>query len=407
VTVLLLFISCFQFLATCLGFQQSPIYLVLNPYVTLAPFLLVWMASVAFYRKPSDTNFVILWIMVFCIQVMVVGAYHSSGDFPFNFIRSLQFFWGPALLAPMLLGLFRMTGRPLDALETARTYIFWLCVLASAVTLLEVLLVWVLHIPPGSLPWVPFVYGGMYRPFGIAIYPQPNAVLLAILFWLSFLYDVKGNWHRVFVLAALAVTLGATGVMTFLALLPLWSRRPFLLSGVAAIGLICLVAFATITSQNATSGLLWKFDLAYLRLMVNLFSNVYAVMLAQFSQNDLLMGSQIISARAATGLTHDWAYFDVFYVSGLAGLFGYCVLYGTLAFLVSPPKAPISMRLYFAIVILIANFHYGTLNYFIGQALLSVLAALNLLQAYQPAARHRNPRTSPLPVSPDSGGLPL
>jgi hypothetical protein len=382
VTVLLLFIACFQFLATCIGLQQSPAYFALNPYVTLAPFLAIWMAGLAFYKLAPDKNFTLLWLLVAGIQIMVVGAYQNAADFPFNFIRSLQFFWGPALLTPMLLGLFRMTAHPLDPVETTRGYIRWLCIITSAITFIEVFLVWGLHIPPTALPWVQAVYSGPHRPFGLATYPQPNAVLLAMLFWLSFLYEVKGNWHRVFTAAALAITLGGTGVITFLALAPLWSRKPFMLSAVAAIGLVCLVATATMTSQYATSGLLWKLDWAYLQVMAKIFSGVFSAMLAQFTQNDILMGSQIITPRAATGLTHDWAYFDVFYVSGLIGLFGYVALYSVLVFLATPAKISRSMRLYFAMIVMIANFHYGTLNYFIGQAFISTLAALNIYRTY-------------------------
>jgi hypothetical protein len=40
------------------------------------------------------------------------------------------------------------------------------------------------------------------------------------------------------------------------------------------------------------------------------------------------------------------------------------------------------MKVYFTVVVMLANFHYGTLNYFVGQFLFSVLAALRVYGTY-------------------------
>jgi hypothetical protein len=389
-TAVLLLVTCFQFLCACIGIQQSPLYFALNPYVTLAPLFLVWLASLGFYRQPIDKNFVLVGLLVIGIQIMVSGAFGRSDGFPFNFVRSIQFFWGPVFLTPMLLGLFRLSGAPADPRKTAQDYIKALCIVAAGITFLEVVLIWFLHVPPTALPWIPFAYLGFHRPFGLAAYPQPNAVILALLFWLSFLYEVPGRWHRFLAFCALCLTLGATGVMAFIALLPLWTRRPFLYSVLATVPVIGAVSFATLTSQWASQGLLWKFDLVYWDVMREMFSRVFTKMLSRFSESDILMGASSISPQAATGLTHDWAYFDIFYVSGLIGLTGYIILYAVMTYLACPREVPVAMRLYFVIIALAANFHYGTLNYFIGQALFSCLAALNIYRNYRVTRTREN-----------------
>ena len=113
----LILISCFQFLSLCVGLQQSPVYFILNPYVALAPLFLIWLAGLGFYRNPADKNFVILWSIMMGVQAMILGAFLRSNDFPFSFIRSMQFFWGPTLIIPMLLGLMGSHNQPIHGVS--------------------------------------------------------------------------------------------------------------------------------------------------------------------------------------------------------------------------------------------------------------------------------------------------
>ena len=282
----------------------------------------------------------------------------------------------------MLLGMFRITATRADTYGLAQNFIKALCVITSVITLLEVFLVWVLHVPSAALPWVTYQYEGFYRPFGLVQYPQPNAVILALLFWLSFLYQVRGALHRIMVALALATTAGATGLITFLVLIPLWTRRPFLLSVIGFAFLGSIVGIATMTNQQATGGPLGKFDLVYASTLIRMFSRFAQISFMKFTPNDYLFGSSFISTQASIGLTHDWAYLDVFFVYGIVGVAGYLLLYGTIIFLATPRESKVSMRVFFMLIALLANFHYGTLNYFVGQMLFSVLAALNVYRNY-------------------------
>ncbi|MDE2111698.1 MAG: hypothetical protein KGJ79_11200 [Alphaproteobacteria bacterium] len=378
----LLFLTCFQFLFMVIGLQQTPIYLVINPYVILAPFFIIWLAALGFYRQTSDKSLMFFWLIFAALQVVVATAFVRSGTFPFDFVRSIQYFWGPALLAPMLLGLFRIASTPEKASVTTQRYIYLLCIIASSITLIELFAVWVLKIPPLTLPWVTKVYGTMHRPFGLPAYPQPNAVLLALLFWLSYLHKVPGTGHRFLTFFALCLTFGATGDITFLALIPLWTKRPVLFSGFGVLLLVAVMGAASATSQYATNGPFSKLDFAYLQFLVDFFFRVLPLYMSRFTPNNYLLGSSTVTGKGAIGLTHDWAYFDVFYVYGILGVAVYLLLYGAAIYLACPRERSISMRAYFTAIALIANFHYGTLNYYVGQFLFSSLAALGLYRSY-------------------------
>jgi len=297
----------------------------------------------------------------------------------------MQFFWGPALIIPMLLGLFRL-AKLVNPRRLAQQFIKSLCFIAAGITLVEVVIV-AAGVPPDALPWVTNVYKGPHRPFGLPAYPQPNAVFLALLFWLSFIWEVPGKFHRFFSFIALGLTFGGTGQLTFLALLPLWTRKPLLFFVVALAALGILMGGATITNQHAERGIFEKFDLAYLGILISVFMNVSNSFLSQFSTSDLLMGSSFISEKATKGLTHDWAYFDVFYVNGLIGLGAYILLYGTIIYVACPREASRQMRIYFVLIVMLANFHYGTLNYYIGQMLFSCLAAIGIYRLYPTSER--------------------
>ena len=63
---------------------------------------------------------------------------------------------------------------------------------------------------------------------------------------------------------------------------------------------------------------------------------------------------------------------------------GYLLLYGALLFLALPREAGSNKRIFFAVVGLIVNFHYSTLNYYVGQFIFTVLAALQLSRGFYP-----------------------
>jgi hypothetical protein len=391
----LILLSCSQFILRAMTLQETPVYAVLNAYVLLMPLLLIWLGDYCLRRRTPDKNLFAGLLVVAAIQAYVIPAYLRAPDFMALYAKSIQFFWGPAILLPCLLGLFRLWSVERDPMATARTFIRGLSCIVAAVTLFEVVAVDLLGISAFSLPWIAYARDlnpidiFPFRPWGVSIAPQVNALMLALLFWLSYLYRVRGLLHRVALVVALVVSLGGTGQLAFVILIPLCMRRPVL--GIAVCGLLLgvLIGIATFFAQNRTGSDIQKFDFAYALLIARRLSEILGFYLSRLSADEIMFGSQTVTIYSVTGLTHDWAYFDVFYSYGLIGLIGYVLLYGTLIFLACPMQYGAAKRLYFVLAVLALNFHYGALNYYLGQFLFSILAALQLQRPSIRASRNR------------------
>jgi len=391
----LILLSCAQFILRSMMLQETPLYAFLNPYVLLLPLLLIWLGDYCLRHRTQDKNLLVGLMVVAAIQVFVLPAYSRSPNFMALYLKSIQYFWGPAILLPCLLGLLRLWPAERNPMGTARTYICGLAGIVAAVTIFERIAVNLFGISPFSLPWIaPERYLDSidinpFRPWGVSIYPQVNALMLALLFWLSYLYRARGLLHRLALLFALGISFGGTGILAFVALLPLNVRRPIL--GLAVSGIIAgsLVAATMLTFQHNTSGILEKLDVNYALAMASQVSRVAGSYFRQLSADDVMFGSQTVTQYSAVGITHDWGYFDVFYAYGVIGLVGYVLLYGILIYLACPREAGSLRRFYFVSVVLAMNFHYGALNYYLGQFLFSTLAALQL---QRPFMRARNPQ---------------
>jgi hypothetical protein len=227
------------------------------------------------------------------------------------------------------------------------------------------------------------IYRSVFRPWGITSYPQPNAVLLALLFWLSYLYGATGKIHKVMLLAALASSFGGTGMITFLVLIPLISRRRALGISIGLPIIAAIVAVATIVHER--NSVLYRFDIATISRYMTFFTTVAHRFLDGLTPNELAFGSETQTIDTVSGITHDWAYLDVFIAYGAVGLVGYLLLYACLLYLAVPREAGIGKKVYFMVMMLLMNFHYGTLNYYVGQVLLASLAALQLHRAFMRA----------------------
>jgi membrane protein YqaA with SNARE-associated domain len=79
---------------------------------------------------------------------------------------------------------------------------------------------------------------------------------------------------------------------------------------------------------------------------------------------------------------------------------GYILLYGAVLYVACPREAPRQMRIYFVLIAMFANFHYGTLNYYIGQMLFSCLAALGIYRLYPARRKRLEPELQPATVNP-------
>jgi hypothetical protein len=118
----------------------------------------------------------------------------------------------------------------------------------------------------------------------------------------------------------------------------------------------------------------------------SLFAVVFNNFTGGLSADELAFGSQTQTADTVGGLTHDWAYLDVSIAYGVVGLVGYILMFGCLLFLMIPAEAGRAKKTYFMVMMLVLNFHYGTLNYYVGQMLVAGLVALQLHRASSTAA---------------------
>lgn len=390
---LLTVLTVYQFVFRTIRLQGSTFYFFANPYLLLLPLIVFWLGAVILVGKRVDRNLLVGWLLLLLFPSAMLRDFNRQADFFFVYLRGLQFFWGPILLVPGLLGLFRLTGFIDATPNTTRRYLTVMGIIAGGLTLFELFAVDLLHVPPLTFPWVgnPDYPNSQdlspFRPWGLPSYPQPNALLLAYIFWLAVVYRTRGVIHKVITFLGIALSGSGTGQLGFAVLAPLALRKPLVLAIIVIVPLTALVAWATATSQYTVSGgALGRFDLAYLSRLTVLFNAITQNFLHQFNAEEFLFGSAFPTAQSVTGITHDWAYLDVFYIFGIVGVVGYILLFGAVLFFALPPELNGRKKLYFAVAGLALNFHYGTLNFYVGQFLFSSLAALQLNRLYSGAS---------------------
>ena len=386
--------TAYQFLFRVVRLQGSLIYFAINPYLLLLPLIFIWLGAVILVGKRLDRNLLVGWLLLLIFPSVMLRSFNGQAAFFFLYLRGLQFFWGPLLIIPGLLGMFRAVGFLETSDDTTRRYIKIIATIAGLLTLFELLAVDILKIPPLTFPWIgvqdnPAASQNLnpFRPWGLPSYPQPNALILAYLFWLAIAYHTSGTAQKLVTLSGVILSGSGTGQLALGALAPLVLRRPALLATLIVIPFIALVTWATVTRQFSVSGgAIGRFDAAYAIRLAGLFAVIGQRFLSRFDFSELLFGSTSPTPDSVVGLTHDWAYLDVFYVYGFIGLVGYILLNGGMLFLSLPMELGSGRKLYFSLIGLALNFHYGTLNFYVGQFLFSSLAALQLNRLYSLAS---------------------
>lgn len=400
---LLVALTVFQFVFRIVGLQNSGLYYALNPYVISLPFIIFWLGASIVGHRRVDRNLLAGWLFVLLFPCIMLRDFNGDVAFLFVFFRGLQFFWGPLLLIPAFLGFFRMIGYQSPTDDALRRYIPIMAGIAGSLTLFELFAVHVLGIPPLTFPWIgnpdelhqqdinPF------RPWGLPSYPQPNALIMGYLFWLAVVWKTKGIYPRIAPLIGVLLSSSGTGVIGLVAMSPLVFRRAFVLMGAIFLPAIALVAWATLTEQFAAATAFGRFDLAYLGRLLFFLRFFIDNFLYKFTPAEFLLGTNNPTPTIVTGVTHDWAYIDVFYAYGIAGVCGYLLLFGTILYLAIPSSVPASRRAFFALAGLALNFHYGTLNFYSGQLIFSSLVALRINGIYsrEPPSRMAKPEATP------------
>jgi hypothetical protein len=386
---LLVALTLFQFVFRVVGLQNSALYIAVNPYVLSLPFIIFWLGAAITGKQKTHRNLLIAWIALLIFPCVMLRDFTGDAGFFFLFLRGLQFFWGPLLIVPAFLGFFRLAGFVDPTDDTIRRYITIMGAIAGSLTLFELFAVHILGIAPLTFPWIGNpedahpIDLNPFRPWGLPSYPQPNALIMAYLFWLALVWQTRGKYHKLSTLAGVALSGSGTGQLGFAALTPLVIRKPLVVAAAILTPLSLLVTWATLTNQYAVSGGgIGRFDLAYAVRLSAFFTILGKRFFHQFNNEEIVFGTQHPTAAVVVGYTHDWAYLDIFYAYGLVGLVGYVLLFGGLLFLAIPSRISSARRFYFAAAGLILNFHYGTLNFFAGQFLLSSIVALRLNGIY-------------------------
>lgn len=399
---LLVALTLFQFIFRIVGLQGSALYVIANPYVLALPFIVFWLGSALAGGQRTDRNLFLAWIFLLAFPSVMLRNFTGDSDMFFLFLRGLQFFWGPLLMVPALLGIFRMIGYVDWSDRPVQRYIAIMAGIAGSVTLFELLAVHIIGIQPRTLPWVgsPSLASmqdiNPFRPWGLPSYPQPNSLIMAYLFWLSVLWGTRGLYHKLMTFLGVLLSGSTTGQIALAGLSLLAIRRPLIPIAVFLIPLLALVAWSTATNQYAhASGAIAKLDLAYLERLSTIFSTVSGRFLGQISAEEILFGTNTPTMDIMLGYSHDWAYLDVFYAFGLVGLAGYIVLFAGLLYLALPSRIPVSRRIFFVMAGLALNFHYGTLNYYIGQFVFCCIVALRLSRGEAVAQKQGAPAAEP------------
>jgi hypothetical protein len=385
---LLVALTAYQFAFRVAGLQNSALYSLINPYTIIMPFIIFWVGAAIVGGTKTDRSLLTLTLAILAFPCLMLRNFNGDAHFFFLFLRGLQFFWGPALMVPACLGIFRLTGFRETSNDSLRLYLKWMAAITGSLTLFELVAVHILKIPPLTFPWI----GNLdelhpqdinpFRPWGLLSYPQPNALVMAYLFWLASVWQTTGLYHKLATLSGVALSGSGTGQIGFAAMASLIMRRPL---GVAIIVLIpatLLVTWATLTNQDAAGTNFGRLDIAYLNRLTLFFLALAGRFLGRFTTDELLFGTSNPSDAVVTGYSHDWAYLDVFYAYGIAGVVGYILLFGTLLYLSLPGHLAVGRRLFFSLLGLALNFHYGTLNFYVGQLLFTSIVALRLNGIY-------------------------
>ena len=380
-------IVSYQFLMGMLGLRETAIYFITNPYNIFIIFALLSFLDIVSRTKLNKVALPTILIVSFAI-VVIIFNYIPYKEFPFNLIKNLQYFWGPIFLVSGFVFFLKLTtAQKFKYQSINETFVSYVLFVAATITFAEYIYVNVLILPIeylGHITEISNEFGiasssrfFIMRPFGITSYPQPNGVILTALISLNYLYKRRIDWLCLYGFMALLITFTGTAYLAFLMMLPLLTKRPFLhatYSGLALIATTIMMDY--IKDYNVV---FYKLSFSYIEY--NVFERFQVLVIDNFMSNftlvNYLFGSSEPNFNVGTGVTHDYAYFDVFYEGGIVALIAYIALYSFIVRYSLSEQIKKGHAYYFTIVMLIANIHYPTLNFYVGQFLFSILAAIN------------------------------
>lgn len=361
------------------AYQKLP-YLLFNPYNFLTIFLLLAITKV---KKINSGLFYIVTLTFFLLAVTGI-RYSEFPQFPVNFIRCFQFFFGiiVILMATYLLGRkIRERENIRDIIQELLSVILFI---AACVTIIEFILFSYLRFPADnfylnnlslverSVEGLSVVY---FRPFGITSYPQANGLIISILVFLNYIYARKFNKYCYLGTIAVLMTTTGSGIGSFILFIPLLFRRTWMAFAIGIMILSVSIYFALLE----IGGIFDKLSYAYLSLLFDMFQREIADNFHGFSAAQYLFGSRNPIFNTGSP-SHDWAYMGVLYELGLFGLIVYIVFYSYILKWVLPANFKNGKKIYFVFVLMSFNFHYPTVNFYVSQFIFGTIAGLNLAQ---------------------------
>lgn len=350
--------------------ENSGLINFINPYELFA---LIILADAITWRIRNKIAIVFL-IVLSVIIVDGLFKYIGFNQFPGNLLKSIQYFYGVIIV---FLGFFLLLKKAkVDVRDLPKMLVSNLVLVIGTVTLAELILANFVFEPKDF-----FFYNGIeltnaalaiepfkVRPFGLSLSPQANAFTLASLVVLNYLYHRKFNAICAFGTFCVALTFSGTGLALLLVAGMIFSRHVYIK---VIVVLTLLIAALSLTD---------KLSVEYGLLLIDKFTESTSSILGNFRAEEWMLGSDDPSFNEGTGLTTDWAYLDVLYEFGVIGLLIYIGTYYKIIRYVLPSNDAANK---FALILLMMffNLHYPSLNYYVCQMALGILAAMNVYSA--------------------------
>jgi hypothetical protein len=348
----------------------------INPYILFALIICLYALTL---RITNRTVFS-LFFLLFVIVGFGLWKYHDFSQFPGNFIKFVQYFYGVIIV---FVGAFLLLRRLNVNVDKLPARIVRATILAFSIASVGELVLANFVFPPGTL----FIYPRLniedaltvwinlgpiqIRPFGLSLTPQANSVTLVSMIVLAYLYHGR-KFDRACYIGMLSVflTFSGTGILFLLVFLSYVSRYRWLWFGFLVVLLL---------SSEFLPGEFFgeRLSMTYLIRLYEIFEWSISSNFENFSPADWMLGSAAPSFNSGTGLTSDWGYVDVVYEFGFVGLLLYLLTYYKLLKF-SMPAAGRMKNDGLVLLILLFNFHYPALNYYVAQMTLGILAAMNI-----------------------------
>jgi hypothetical protein len=353
----------------------KPIFDFTSPYTIFVALAIVY-SLITILR--GGKLIILLAMALLVLYVIALINHLSDPNVMGNPVKSIQYFYG--ILIVFIGGVALLEFSRVEAKSLAQTLITVILAIASVVTIYEFIVSNLIVDPKGSFFYKYLEIGNEYnsgpgiriRPFGLALYPQPNGNLIVCLTTLYLLWCGRLGAVGYLGAAAALLSMGGTAVASLTLVLLARSGRAM---WSAAIGLVS-ISLTLLVAIELLPTIASKLNYEYVVLLLNFAGAAFSKFTSAITLGEVLWGVNETGLSYAPGVTHDWTYFDVAYEFGLFGLACYLLIYIRLILFTLPRDVSRIIKLSVATLFLAINFHYPTLNFYSGQMSFGILAAI-------------------------------